>query len=306
MNSVTAQTAPESHDAEAIATKERSMWKMVLTRFMRHKLAVASLVVFLLVIAFAFVGPYFWVYDHTIQRDVPSRLPPSLDHPFGTSSAGNDVLAQIMRGTQQSLKVAFTVALLATVIGALSGAVAGYFRGIVDSIIMRIVDILFVVPFLAITAALSSAVTGGVTWFHMAMILGFLGWLGTARVVRAEVLSLREKEFIEAARASGAGNTRIIFRHLLPNTSGVIIVAATLQIAAAILAEATLSFLGLGIQPPDTSLGLLIDAAGQAAFTRPWLFYIPGVFIILICLTVNFIGDGLRDALDPRQTLVRK
>jgi len=212
----------------------------------------------------------------------------------------------VMRGTQQSLKVALTVAVLATGIGSVWGAVAGFYRGWIDTLMMRIVDVIFVIPFLAVAASLSGAVRGGVTWFHIAVILGLVGWMGTARVVRAMVLSVREQEFIEAARAVGASDVRIIFRHLVPNTTGVIIVAATLEVATAILAEAGLSFVGLGIQPPDTSLGLLISTATSAAFTRPWLFYFPGVFIILICLTVNFIGDGLRDALDPRQTMVRR
>ena len=143
-------------------------------------------------------------------------------------------------------------------------------------------------------------------WLSVALIIGLFGWTGTARVVRGMVLSLREQEFIEASRAMGAADGRIIFRHLLPNTAGVIIVDATLVIATAILVEAALSFLGFGIQIPDTSLGLLIQNAQTAVFTRPWLFYIPGVFIIMIVLTINFVGDGLRDALDPKQQMVRR
>ncbi|MGH8793441.1 MAG: ABC transporter permease [Stackebrandtia sp.] len=307
MSDLKTALTPPDREAEAIATRERSLPRIVAARFFRHRLAVTSLIVFALIAAFAFIGPLLWKYDHQIDLiNIQPNEEPSLEHPLGTTSAGHDVFAQLMRGTQQSLKVAFTVALLATVIGAVSGAVAGFYRGWIDSVIMRTVDVIFVVPFLAITAALSATVKGGVTWLHMALILGLLGWLATARVVRAEVLSLREKEFIESARASGAGDGRIIFRHLLPNTAGVIIVAATLQIATAILAEAALSYLGLGIQSPDTSLGLMIEKASSAAATRPWLFYAPGTMIVLICLVVNFIGDGLRDALDPRQTLVRK
>ena len=301
-----AETVPSILDAEAPAMAERGQWRLVLRRFLRHRLAVASLVVFALVIVFAFIGPLVWKWDHLLHREIPSLAPPSADHPFGTTRAGNDVLAQVMRGTQQSLKVALTVAVLATGIGSIWGAVAGFYRGWIDTLMMRTVDVIFVIPFLAVAASLSGAVRGGVTWFHIAVILGLVGWMGTARVVRAMVLSVREQEFIEAARAVGASDIRIIFRHLVPNTTGVIIVAATLEVATAILAEAGLSFVGLGIQPPDTSLGLLISTATSAAFTRPWLFYFPGVFIIVICLTVNFIGDGLRDALDPRQTMVRR
>ncbi|GIG65104.1 ABC transporter permease [Phytomonospora endophytica] len=301
-----AEPIPSILDADALAAAERGQWRLVLRRFLRHRLAVASLVLFLLVIVFAFIGPLVWKWDHLLHREIPSLASPSADHPFGTTRAGNDVLAQVMRGTQQSLKVALTVAVLATGIGSVWGAVAGFYRGWIDTLMMRIVDVIFVIPFLAVAASLSGAVRGGVTWFHIAVILGLVGWMGTARVVRAMVLSVREQEFIEAARAVGASDPRIIFRHLVPNTTGVIIVAATLEVATAILAEAGLSFVGLGIQPPDTSLGLLISSATSAAFTRPWLFYFPGVFIIVICLTVNFIGDGLRDALDPRQTMVRR
>lgn len=293
-------------DAEAITTEERGQFKTVVVRFLRHRLAMISLFVFLLILAFAFLGPLVWPYDHTIQRGVPASISPTLEHPFGTTSAGNDVFAQVMRGTQQSLKVAFTVAAIATTIGAIYGAVAGYFGGRVDDLLMRIVDVILVIPLLVLVAAIAGATRGGTSWYTIALIIGFFGWTSLSRLVRSVVLSLREQEFVEAARAMGASDTRIIFAHLLPNTAGVIIVAATLLIATTILAEAGLSFLGLGIQSPDTSLGLLIENARSAPFTRPWLFYPPGFFIIAIALTVNFIGDGLRDALDPRQTLVRR
>ncbi|HZE41001.1 MAG TPA: ABC transporter permease [Stackebrandtia sp.] len=283
--------------------RERGQASLVLRRFAQHKLAMGSLVVFLLIVAFAFVGPLVWKYDYHLYREIPSMEPPSLAHPFGTDRAGHDVLGQVMRGAQQSLKVAFTVAILATGIGSIWGAVAGFYRGWIDAIMMRLVDVLFVIPFLAVAAAIAGGVSGGVGWFQIALILGLLGWIGTARLVRGQVLSVREQEFIEAARAVGSSDVRIILRHLVPNTTGVILVAATLEMATAILAEAGLSFVGLGIQSPDTSLGLLINSATGAAFTHPWLFYFPGLFIIGICLTVNFIGDGLRDALDPRQTV---
>jgi peptide/nickel transport system permease protein len=299
-------TNPELVTAESITTVERSQFRLVLTRFLHHRLAVGSLVVFLLVVAFAFVGPFFWPYDHTIARGVPSSSPPSWAHPFGTTSAGHDVLGQVMRGTQQSLKVALTVAVISTVIGALWGAVAGLYRGWIDTIMMRVVDVILVVPLLVLVTAMAGNVRGGTTWWAVALVIAAFGWTGTSRVVRGVVLSLREQEFVEACRAMGSSDTRIIMRHLLPNASGPIIVAGTLAVAVAILAEAALSFLGFGIQPPDTSLGLLIENARTAPFTRPWLFYPPGLFIILIALTINFVGDGLRDALDPRQTAVRR
>lgn len=298
--------APQTGD-NTITTKERTQLQMIMTRFFRHRLAVGSLILFIVIVAFAFIAPYLWKYDYRVNPDLAPWEPPSGEHPFGTNRAGRDMLGTTMRATGQSLKVAFLVALLSTGIGTIMGAIAGYFRGVVDSIISRFIDVLFVIPFLVITAAVAGQIRGGATWFHMALIIGIFGWMATARVVRAEVLSLREKEFVEAAKSLGATDFRIIFRHLIPNTMSVILVSATLQIAFAILAEATLSFLGLGIQPPDTSLGLLIEDARGAPFTERWyLFYVPGVFIILIALTINFVGDGLRDAMDPRQTMVRR
>ncbi len=292
-------------DAEAITTKERSQLQMVVARFLRHKVAVAGLIVLLLIIAFAFIGPLLWKYDHTPYREIPPDQPPSWAHPFGTTRLGHDYMGQIMRGTQQSLKVGFLVALMASVIGTLWGSIAGYYRGIVDAIMMRIVDVLFVIPPLVVVLVLAGA-TRGTTWWHVGLIIGFFSWQNTSRLMRGLVLSLREQEFVEAARAMGASDARIIGRHLVPNMIGVLIVDATINIALAILVEAGLSFLGFGITLPDTSLGLLINQADTAVFTRPWLFYFPGAFIILICLSINFIGDGLRDALDPKQAVTRR
>jgi len=303
-----AQGAPPTpRPAEDIApTKELTQAQLVLRRFRRHRLAVASLVVFLLICAFAFLGPLVWKYGVEIVPGAPSSSPPSAQHPFGTDQAGHDVLGQVIRGTQQSLKIALMVALMATTLGSVWGAVAGYYRGWADAIMMRFVDVLLTLPFIAVAIALSVNIQGGSTWFGLALVLALLGWMGISRVVRGVVLSLREQEFVEAARALGASDARIILRHLLPNALGPIIVAATITIAAAILAETALSFIGFGVKTPDTSLGLLITSAQSAVFTRPWLFYFPGVFIILTVLSINFIGDGLRDAFDPRQTLVRR
>jgi len=292
-------------DAEAIVTAERSQGQIVLQRFLHHRLAVASLVVLALIAGFAFLGPLLWRYDHTIYREIPSDMAPSWAHPFGTTRAGHDYMGQMMRAVQQSLKVGFVVAFMVSGLGTLFGSIAGYYRGRVDALIMRAVDVLIIVPLLAVVLVLASAFKG-TTWYHVALIIGSFGWLSTARVVRGLVLSLREQEFIEAARALGASDRRIILRHLVPNTIGVIIVDATLVIAIAILIEAALSFIGFGITIPDTSLGLLIQNAQSAVFTRPWLFYIPGAFLIVICLTINFIGDGLRDALDPKQQTMRR
>jgi ABC-type dipeptide/oligopeptide/nickel transport system permease subunit len=277
----------------------------VLRRFLRHRLAVSSLLLFILIVLFAFVGPHLWKYDYH-YIDGPSYQAPSAAYPLGTDQAGHDLLAQVMRGTQQSLKVSLLVAFLATTVGAFIGAVAGFYRGWVDGALMRFADIVLTVPSIAIAITLVVNVPSGGTWWAIALVLSALGWATISRVVRGVVLSLREREFIEAARAMGASDLRIIVRHLLPNALGTIIVAATITIATAILSETALSFIGFGVQTPDTSLGLLISSAQLSVQTQPWLFYFPGAFIILIALTVNFVGDGLRDAFDPRQTLVKR
>jgi peptide/nickel transport system permease protein len=227
------------------------------------------------------------------------------EHPFGQDDIGVDYFAKTMRGAQQSLVIAMMVGFTATAIGVMIGAVAGYFRGAVESVLMRMTDIFLTIPVLVIAAVLGRTV-GNAGVVALALVLGAVQWTTLGRLIRAEFLSLSEKEFVEAARAMGASSGRIIFRHILPNTIGVIIVGATLLIAEAILLEAALSYLGLGVRPPDTSLGLLISEYKSAFATRPWLFWWPGLFIVAIALCVNFIGDGLRDAFDPRQAKVRQ
>jgi peptide/nickel transport system permease protein len=296
-----ASTSPERE----FTVKRRSQTQMILRRFLAHRLAVASLVVFLIVVILSLIGGRLWKYGYADITDEFSS-PPSLKHPMGTDDIGHDSLAQILRGAQKSVQVALMVAFLSTTVGAVIGALAGYYRGWVDSALMRFTDLVLTIPSIAILAVLASTVTAQAgNWFFIGLVLSVLLWTYIARVVRGTFLSLREKEFVEAARALGASDTRIMFRHLLPNATGSIIVNATVTVAVAILTETALSYLGLGIQAPDTSLGLLISAGQQAATTRPWLFYFPGLIIVIIALTVNFIGDGLRDAFDPTQTRVR-
>ncbi|HVN13445.1 MAG TPA: ABC transporter permease, partial [Kineosporiaceae bacterium] len=294
-------------------------------RFFRHRAAMISLAILIVVTILAFTsigfGPFpgWWPesYEHTgpvvnggaMTLDV---LPPFVDgdgfawgqHPFGQDDAGIDYFALTMRGTQESLIIAFVVGIVSTIIGTLVGAFAGYFRGRTESILMRITDLFLVVPLL-VTSAVVANKFGSQGIMFLAVALGLLIWVQLARLVRGEFLSLREKEYVEAARAAGASGNRIIFRHLLPNVTGTVIVNATLTISAAILLETALSFVGLGVRAPDTSLGLLVNEYQNASQTRPWLFWWPGLFIIAIALTVNFIGDGLRDAFDPKQTRVR-
>ena len=304
--------APPPRGAEREFTvRERTQSEQVLRRFLRHRAAVVSLVVLALVALYAFVGPMVWTsvmgeeFRYDRFTDDLSQAP-SWRHPFGTDLIGHDTFSQVMRGTQQSIKIAISIALIGTVFGAVWGALAGLFGGKLDSLLMRFVDILLTLPAIAVAAAVAANGFGQGQWWAIAMILGALTWPYVSRVVRGVVLSLREQEFIEAARALGAGNVRIIARHLLPNALGPIIVVATLTVAAGILAETALSFLGVGVQSPDTSLGLLVSINKDAVNTRPWLFYLPGLFIIIIALTINFIGDGLRDAFDPKQTRVRQ
>ncbi|MQA10471.1 MAG: ABC transporter permease subunit [Pseudonocardiaceae bacterium] len=258
--------------------------------------------VLLLILLLALVMPVFWSYSYG-DTDAGGYLPPSGDHPLGTDQIGHDMVAQLLRGTQLSLLIAFTVAVGATVIGVVLGALAGYLRGFTDALVMRFADLLLIIPQIAVAAVLIRAASG--SWWVVAIIMALFFWMQIARITRGETLSLAEREFIEAARACGAGTPRVIFKHLVPNMIGSITVNATLAVAQAVLVEAALSFLGLGVQPPDTSLGVIIQENYTQLSTRPWLFFGPFVVIVLISLTINFIGDGLRDAFDPRQTKVR-
>ncbi|MBB4688519.1 ABC transporter permease [Amycolatopsis jiangsuensis] len=293
---------PSGAPEREFTVKERSQAQLVFRRFLQHRLAMISLVVFVLVVLFAYVGGALWKYgSDSITPD--NSAAPSGDHPFGTDAVGHDTLAQVMRGTQISLQISVLVALFATIVGTIWGSVAGYYRGWVDTLLMRISDLVLTLPLLAVAAVLAHQ-SGG-TWWLIAVVIAGLYWAYVSRVARGVVLSLREKEFVEASKALGASDARIIFRHLVPNALGAIIVNLTILVSIGILLETALSFLGFGVQVPDTSLGLLVSTAQTAVDTRPWLFYFPGIFIILIALTINFIGDGLRDAFDPQQTKVR-
>jgi peptide/nickel transport system permease protein len=218
-----------------------------------------------------------------------------------------------MRGAQQSITIMVVIGLIAGLIGVVVGALSGYFRGWMEAVLMRLTDVIIIVPALLLAAVMaqlagrrdegsgfaSIASSNGV--LALGIFLGLISWVGLARLMRGEFLTLREREFVDAARISGASNARIIFKHILPNAVGVLIVNVTLTMSAAILTETALSYLGVGVKSPDTSLGLLISQNQEAFATRPWLFWFPGLFIVLICLSINFIGDGLRDAFDPRQ-----
>jgi peptide/nickel transport system permease protein len=298
------EITPSAGPEREFTVRARTQRQLVFRRFLQHRLAVVSVFVLAAVVLLAFVGGALWHYSYTdITPD--NSVPPSATHPFGTDNVGYDEFARVMRGTQRSLEIAFTVAVLATFIGTIWGAVAGYYRGWPDSVAMRIADLFLTIPILAAGALLAHHFQSA-GWWALALVIAFLAWPAVARIVRGQTLSLREKEYVEAARSMGAKDGRIIFRHILPNVVGQIIVIVTIQIAFAILIESSLSYLGFGVQAPDTSLGALISQAQTAlAGGQWWLFFFPGIIIILICLSVNFIGDGLRDAFDPSQQRVR-
>ncbi|MEJ7648848.1 MAG: ABC transporter permease [Nakamurella sp.] len=315
---------PDESSFEQKETAGLSQGQIVRKRFLRHKGAMISLVVLALVILLAATsigwGPipgwWKWGYSQTSDGGLPGgvstlSIPPFADHwawgdhPFGQDETGLDMFAATMRGTQQTLVVIVVLGILATTIGTVIGAVAGYYRGWVDSVLMRFTDLIITLPIILITAV-AGFVFGVRGIWPVALALGLLSWTGLARLVRGEFLWLREREFVDAARVAGASDLRIIFKHILPNTVGVIVVNTTLLMGGGILTEAALSFLGFGIQFPDQSLGSLISVFAQSFQTRPWLFLWPGVFIIIIVLAINFIGDGLRDAFDPRQKRIPK
>jgi ABC-type dipeptide/oligopeptide/nickel transport system permease subunit len=297
-----------------VELKARSQWAYARIRFFRHRLAVASLVVLVLVALVAIfakqIAPYG--YDELDLNNIAAE--PTLEdhHWFGTDLLGRDYLSRVIFGVRTSLWVAIFVAVLSTLIGTVLGAVAGYYGGTVDNLLMRFTDLILTLPGLAVllTAAAylgsNDSELGPLTIsqpMKVGLILAFLFWTGLARIVRGVFLSLREKEFVEAAKASGASDMRIIVRHILPNCVGPIVVTMTLIIATAILVEAALSFLGFGIQPPNPALGSLIAEGQVQGFGTWWLVTFPGLVIVVIALAVNFIGDGLRDALDPTQRI---
>jgi peptide/nickel transport system permease protein len=294
--------ALDSVHLEGLEIVSLTQWQLARRKFFQHKLAMTSLVILSLVFLAALFADFIAPYDFA-ATDVPNRsLGPTLEaqHYFGTDKIGRDYFSRTLYGTRTSVYVAFIVAGLSTAIGAVIGGIAGYYGGAIDNILMRMTDLFLTVPFLAILLVLSAFLGAG-SPVRVALILGLLFWTGLARIVRGEFLSLREKEFVEAAKVLGASDKRIIFRHILPNTMGPIIVNATLTVAAAILVEAALSFLGFGVQPPFPALGVLIADGQDSLTTLWWLATFPGLTIVLIALCINFIGDGLRDALDPKQ-----
>ena len=282
----------------------RSQWAFARRRFFRHRLAMASLVVLLTVFALGAFANLVAPYSYSDINIHALTEPPSLHHLFGTDQAGRDYFSRTLFGIRTSARVALLVGFLSTLLGTAVGGLAGYFGGWPDNILMRITDLFLTLPLLAVllTAAKFLGHSGPT---QVALLLAFFIWTPIARIVRGSFLSLREKEYVEAAKASGSGDLRIMFRHMIPNTIGPILVAATLTTGTAILLESVLSFLGFGIQPPTPALGILIDEGQSEGLSSWWLVTFPGLTIVLIVLCINFVGDGLRDALDPTQRRVR-
>jgi ABC-type dipeptide/oligopeptide/nickel transport system permease subunit len=283
----------------------RSQWDYARTRFLRHRLAMAGLIGLVILFGAGIFANFIAPYSYE-QLDLNNILsPPTLagHHFFGTDEIGRDYFSRVIWGIRTSEEVGVLVAVLSTFIGLIIGAIAGFYGGWGDNLLMRFTDLVLTLPFLAILLTAAALLGQGSQW-RVTFILALLFWTGTARVVRGIFLSLREKEYVEAAKAAGAGDARIMFRHILPNTLGPVVVSMTLAVATAILIEAALSFLGFGIKPPTPSLGVLV-AGGQTNPQQWWLTIFPGLTLVLIVLCVNFVGDGLRDALDPTQRRVR-
>jgi peptide/nickel transport system permease protein len=287
--------APEGGEIGPI----QSGWRLALREFASNRLAVVGVAILLFFILFCFLGPLFY-HGNILQADlINSHDPPGAGHPLGTDINGFDVLAQLMKGGQAALEIGFFAAFVAITLGSLVGAVAGLAGGLVDSTLMRVVDVFLSVPFLFVVLIL--AVRYGATVLSLSLVIGAFSWPVPARLVRGEVLSIRERDFVHAARVAGSGNGRLIGRHLLPNALGVVIVNVTFQVADAILAVAYVGFLGFGLHYPNLDWGDMIsDGVQYMQDGYWWLIYPVGVCIVLTVMALNFIGDALRDSMDVR------
>ncbi len=280
----------------------QSYWQVAWRRFRKHRLAIVGGGLGAALTLMALLAPWVAPYDFETINLGSRWKTPSHVHLFGTDELGRDVLTRIMYAGRISLTVGFVVAVNVSVIGMIVGSTAGFYGGKVDVVLMRLVDVLLSVPTLPLYLILAALIPGG-GMSRIILIFTAFGWTGVARLVRGQILSLRTQDFVEAARAMGASETRLILRHLLPNAMAPVIVAATLAVGGAILGESALSFLGLGIAPPTPSWGNMLQRAQEYIWNAPHLAVFPGVFIFTTVLSFNFLGDGLRDALDPRLKL---
>ena len=290
---------PTAPDAGAVAAPTVTGWKLTLREFLKNRLAVAGVMVLIFFVLFSFLGPLVYHTDQSSTNLLNTDQGPGGGYPLGTDGNGFDVLGRLMLGGQTSLEIGFIAALIATVIGTLWGAIAGLLGGLVDAMMMRVVDILLSIPFLLVVLIVAHKY--GSTMWNLSLILGVFSWLVPARLVRGEVLTLRVRDFVSAARVMGGTRTRLIFRHLIPNAMGTVIVNITFQIADAILALAALGFLNFGVHYPNTDWGSQISDAQDALSNGYWWLVFPvGACLVLVVMAFNLIGDGLRDAVDVR------
>jgi peptide/nickel transport system permease protein len=290
--------------APALVQKRRSQGRIIFDRFIRNKAAIGGAIFLILLFVFCSLGPLFWQVDPKQQNILSiseTLAPPSLAHPLGTDDVGRDTLARVMAGGRVSLSVGLTSMLMAILFGIGVGAIAGYYGGVMDNVLMRATDVVLAIPLYLLLFVLSASFTDG-TPKSVVILIAFFGWTYAARLARGEFLALKEREYVLASRTIGARHFRLMFRHMLPNAAGPIIVNATLLIGTNIILESVLSYFGFGIKPPDASWGSMIEV-GQGLFdVDPWLVLVPGLLVILTVLSVNLVGDGLRDALDPYMT----
>jgi peptide/nickel transport system permease protein len=289
-----------------------SLLQRTVHRFLRHRMAIVGTLLMVLMTIYVIGGSLLYTERYANTTDFINRWQaPTADHPMGTDAAGRDVLARTIYGGQITLMISFLAMIVTATLGTVLGLIAGYYGGILDSIIMRVAEALLSIPLLFLLLVITKFIgvqmasvnilgrelSGSV--FVVIVVLGFTGWMGLARIVRAQVLSLREQEFVVAARALGARNLQIIFRHIMPNTLAPVIVYTTLGISNVILLEAYIGFLGTGVQPPTASWGNMIQRATEKIDSAWWMWFFPGILMLLTVISINYIGDGLRDALDP-------
>ena len=293
-------TAKSGVDVASFASRRT----LVLRRFLRNKPAVVSIAILVLLFIGCYALPPLLPYGYSDLDYFALQQPPSTDHWFGTNALGQDLLAQTLRGMQKSMLIGVCVALISTVIAATVGTIAGYFGGWRDRTLMWIVDLMLVVPSFLLITIVVQRTKGDTVW--MIILLSVFSWMISSRIVRGMTMSLREREFVVAARYMGVRDARNIIRHIVPNVASIIIIDTALNVGIAILAETGLSYLGFGVQPPDVSLGTLIASGTPSATTFPWLFLFPAGVLVLIIFCANLVGDGLRDALDPGSRALRR
>ena len=307
--------AEDTFDTQAAAA-ERPAWtptQMAWRRFRRHKMAMFGVCLLIGIILYVIGGAFVFSEKYANRNDLSIRLsPPSREHPFGTDGTGRDILARTIYGGQISIIIGLCAVVVSVTVGVLVGAIAGYYGGLIDAILMRFTEAMFNIPQLFLLIVLAKFLSGKVPTFELlgrsfsgsvVVIIGVIGvtsWMYLARIVRASFLALKEWEFVTAARCVGVKDFGLIFRHILPNSIAPIVVSATLGVAGAIINEAYVSFLGLGVQAPTATWGNMLDQAYHHLDTEPWMWFFPGMLILLTVLSINFLGDGLRDALDPR------